>query len=276
MSREKILELLKDSRIQRIILGIIIILLLWWGYLKIQSYRSQLAYNDQNQKALLTQLKMWKGKSKNNYSSNYSLLSIQNDSLKRYSEKLYYAFERFKKENTGADPGVIINAEFSISSLENARTNTFLKYDTTSGRGAFLWSYSLKNENFSRDLSGVTSFTAIKGPSLLTISPDSTMITRDRIEAGINLFQVINDDNSISVVAESLTPYLRIKEVKSVVYPKTIKEYVNSIETPTSYSVSLGVSGGLGVNPMNISNGVVVQPYVGIGININFLHLFNF
>jgi len=266
-----IIKLLKSPTTQRVFLvAIIIILILLWRK-DIANYTQKIAFTKQNILALNRELRTWKGKANTYLAERFSLIG-QLDSLKNYSPSLKDGIDRIKKEGKGD----LVTGEDIKIKVDNGGTKTETKnnYDPLTKSGILSWELNKKEDGFSRFLEGKTPYKINVEDKYITITAGSTFIEKDIYELHLNSYTILNKDNTVCFIVESKNKNVTIVDVNQYIDPVHIKKLADIYYVPPKYSISLGMQGGMGIDPTG--NLLKPFPYIGIGINVNFVTLFNF
>ncbi len=265
-----ITKLFKNPTTQRVFLvAIVIVLILLWRK-DIAHYTQKIAFTKQNILALNSELRTWKSKANTYLTERFSLVG-EVDSLKNYSQSLKTAIDRIKKEKRG---DLVTGEEIDVK-VDNGGTKTKTKndYDILTKSGTLYWEVDKKEDGFSRLLIGRTPY-KINVEEDITITAGDTFIEKDIYELGLNSYTILNKDNTLSFIVESKNKNVKIVNVNQYIDPEHIKKVADIYYVPPKYNVSLGMHGGFGLNPTG--NLLQPVPYIGIGVNINFISLFSF
>lgn len=264
-------SILTNATFHRIVLSIIVIITLMVLFNTCKEHKRSTLFLEQNIKALKDSTMIWKDKYGTEYSENYTLL-MSVDSLSGWSKKLQGKIDSLKRATNGSDVLSATEMNILIRGLEGNSTNTQMFYEN--GRGAFSWWFDKKEEGFNRFLSGKTDFEVNYQNNKVNIIPGNTTIIKDAYDIEVFTYTVVNDDNSISVIASSPSKNVSIKQLKQVIDPIVIRETVDKYLPPDTKDIRInwGIQTGLGVNPLRINDPITgqFQPVVYVGVGLQF------
>lgn len=179
-------------------------------------------------------------------------LALQTDKkqLKTLNKNLY---DELEKERDHVEQLTQINTELVADSSEVDTTSTNQLDDN---HWRFDWNLSRSGEQWRRVLTGYTEFYI--DSSGVPFNPN-TMITRDLLRMQL-ITGILDDDGQKRIFVRSTYPNLKVTDIQGAIIR----------ESPINKSPSrfgLGLTLGGGYTPQGF------QPYVGLGINYNFIRL---
>lgn len=268
--------LLKNSIFQRVLLVAIILALIffWRNSVRDAEIRKNIA--KQNELAMKGEIERIKTDYNTTLTKTYTLVYAY-DSLEVYAADLKKSIERVKETLNGSEIWASTQADIEINGLSGNSTNTEMEY--SNGRGVFKWRFDRDTVGIKRILAGKTEYSVSIIDENVNIIPGNTTILEDNFEIQLFLHSVINEDKTISVVAETLNDNVRINQLKSTFEPLIIEKQIDRYLDVHRSSIDWGVHAGVGVNPFSItSESGAFQPimYIGLGIGFNFSNIIDF
>lgn len=269
--------ILFNSKFQRFILVIIILLLGYFYYSKSEDFDNTEILNRQNELALKDSVVKYTDLLGIARSKNYVLIkdaseldSISN-SLTEEIEKLRWSLKESEGEVSSG-----VGTAVSMSGFSGDSTNTTGALDSF-GFGKLSWMFIKDEVGYYRKLSGETSYKLLVDSDTVELIPNKTIITEDETKIEVFTFTVFNKvDSTITVIASTKNPNVTIDHVRQIIDP-IVTTKINTVYMPiekTDIGISWGLQTGVGVNPFYLTdpNTGAFQPvfYVGVGLQFDF------
>lgn len=257
------MKILSNSVFQRILMAaVIIILILMWKN-SVDDAKLREATLKQNLQAIADSSKFYKTKSGKLIAERKLYLGY-NDDLEKYNKDLTNRIDELKSEEPKTKVITVVDNTINVSGFSGDSTNTENQYNN--GNGKLSWSFKRKGEDWFKHLSGYTQYTIDKFDNKLNIIAGNTIIVKDSLRFKVYSYVVENEDGSFSARTESSYPGM-ILETSGALFPENINN-VPMVETNDN-NISLGIQGGIGLNPIELYNGgdSPIVFYLGIGLN---------
>lgn len=259
------MQILTNSVFQRILLAIsIIVILLMWRNSANKAELERIV-SEQNIKAVRDSARSYIDSLDNLVTSERLAFIGKYAELEKYNKNLYDKIKHLEKKSKGL---VLAGntTDVTVHGLSGESTNTNL-IEINDSTYKLTWNFENSGKDWFKKLSGHTNLDLFLNKNEINIIARNTTIDTDSLIFTIDTYFVQNPDKSFSALAKSSYPGMVLK-TSGVLYPEKIIEKIPIV--PKSSRISWGIQTGIGVNPLQINNGVPVMLYVGLGLQYEF------